>query len=102
MFLNQMESGGEGPCFVAVGAGGVADDVGDVVMAGNTGEDGVSAYTIQTLVELYGGCMAVLKVSWCGIRWCAGARPCCWRTTSAARSPQGSVASKLCDNLNPL
>jgi hypothetical protein len=24
-------------------------------------------YMIQPLVELYGGCMAVLKVSWCGI-----------------------------------
>ena len=23
----------------------------------------------QPLVELYGGCMAVLKVSWCGIRY---------------------------------
>ena len=23
---------------------------------------------IQPLVELYGGCMAVLKASWCGIR----------------------------------
>jgi hypothetical protein len=25
-------------------------------------------YMIQPLVELYGGCMVVLKVSWCGIR----------------------------------
>jgi hypothetical protein len=25
--------------------------------------------TIQPLVELYGGCMVLLKVLWCGIRW---------------------------------
>jgi hypothetical protein len=53
MFLNQMESGGEGPCFVAVGAGGVADDVGDVVMAGNTGEDGVVCRRPTVLLANY-------------------------------------------------
>jgi hypothetical protein len=28
----------------------------------------VRHYMIQPLVELHGGCMVVLKVSWCGIR----------------------------------
>jgi hypothetical protein len=36
--------------------------------------DSGARYIIQPLVELYEGCMVVLKVSWCGIR-CAGALP---------------------------
>ena len=52
----------------AAGAGQVVADYALGAAAGDGAAATVRHYMIQPLVELYGGCMAVLKVSRCGIR----------------------------------
>jgi hypothetical protein len=45
-------------------------------------------YTIQPLVELYGGCMVALKVSWCGITCTAASATHSGRPLAAVRLTQ--------------